>query len=189
METGAVLSGALSEEEFTRRARALEWLLFDVDGVLTDGLLTYGAGGEELKTFHVRDGLALKLAQRAGLKVGILSGRGAAALATRARELELDAVILDRSDKAEAFAEFLAERNADPARVAYAGDDLLDLPVLARCGLSFAPSDAVAEVRERVHRVLANAGGREAAREMTEAVLRARGDWELLTARWFETSG
>lgn len=157
--------------------------------MLTDGLLTYGPEGERLKVFHVRDGLALKLARHAGLKVGILSGRTTAALATRARELELDAVILARSDKAEAFAEFLAERNADPARIAYAGDDLLDLPVLARCGLSFAPSDAVAEVRERVHCVLANAGGREAARELTEAVLRARGDWERLTARWFETSG
>lgn len=164
----------------------MEWLLFDVDGVLTDGLLIYGPEGEERKVFHVRDGLALKLARRAGLKVGILSGRSNAALATRARELGLDAVILDRSDKAEAFAEFLAAHGADPARIAYAGDDLLDLPVLARCGLSFAPSDAVAEVRERVHRVLERPGGREAAREMTEAVLRARGDWQRLTARWFE---
>jgi len=184
VEAGAVLSGALSEEEFARRARALEWLLFDVDGVLTDGLLTYGAGGEELKVFHVRDGLALKLAQRAGLKVGILSGRSSAALSTRARELALDAVVLDRADKGAAFAELLAEHRIDPERVAYAGDDLLDLPVLARCGLSFAPADAVAEVRARVHRVLEREGGNEAVREMIEAVLRARGDWERLVAGW-----
>lgn len=152
--------------------------------MLTEGLLLYGPAGEELKAFHVRDGLALRLAREAGLKVGILSGRGSAALATRARELELDAVILERSDKAAAFTEFLAAHRADPNRVAYAGDDLLDLPVLARCGLSFAPADAVADVRERVHRLLANAGGREAVREMIEAVLRARGDWDRLVASW-----
>ena len=122
----------LSDEEFARRARALEWLVFDVDGVLTDGRLIYGPEGEHVKVFHVRDGLALKLAQRAGLKVGILSGRTSGALAARAQDLALDAVILDRSDKAAAFAEFLAARGVDPERVAYAGDDLLDLPVLRR---------------------------------------------------------
>jgi 3-deoxy-D-manno-octulosonate 8-phosphate phosphatase (KDO 8-P phosphatase) len=174
----------LSEDEFARRARALEWLLFDVDGVLTDGRLIYGPHGEHLKVFHVRDGLALRLAQHAGLKVGILSGRSAEALSARARDLELDAVILDRADKAAAFAEFLAAQGTAPERVAYAGDDLLDLPVLRRCGLSFAPADAVPAVRAAVHRVLACSGGREAAREMTEAVLRARGDWERLVAPW-----
>jgi 3-deoxy-D-manno-octulosonate 8-phosphate phosphatase (KDO 8-P phosphatase) len=177
----------LSDEEFAHRASALEWLLFDVDGVLTDGRLYYGADGERLKVFHVRDGLGLALARRAGLKVGILSGRPSRAVAARGRELGLDAVILDRSDKAAAFAEFLAERGTDPARVAYAGDDLLDLPVLRRCGLSFAPADAVAEVRAAVHRVLAAPGGREAAREMVEHVLRARGEWQRLLARWLET--
>ncbi len=175
---------ALSDEEFARRARALEWLVFDVDGVLTDGRLYYGPDGERMKVFHVRDGLALALVRRAGLKVGILSGRPSRAVAARARELALDAVILDRSDKDAAFAEFLAERGADPARVAYAGDDLLDLPVLRRAGLSFAPADAVQEVRSAVHRVLRARGGREAAREMTEEILRARGDWERLVARW-----
>ncbi len=175
---------SLSPDDFARRARALAWLLFDVDGVLTDGRLIYGPEGEWLKVFHVRDGLALRLARDAGLKVGILSGRTTAALAVRAQELELDAVILDRSDKAAAFAEFLDAHRADPAEVAYAGDDLLDLPVLRRCGLSFAPADAVPAVRVAVHRVLAACGGREAAREMTEAVLRARGDWERLVAPW-----
>jgi 3-deoxy-D-manno-octulosonate 8-phosphate phosphatase (KDO 8-P phosphatase) len=176
----------IAPDELARRARALEWLLFDVDGVLTDGRLIYGPQGEYLKVFHVRDGLALKLARHAGLKVGILSGRTTEAMAARAAELELDAVILDRSDKAAAFDEFLAAHRADPQRVAYAGDDLLDLPVLRRCGLSFAPADAVPAVRAAVHHVLAAPGGREAAREMTELVLRARGDWERLIARWTE---
>jgi 3-deoxy-D-manno-octulosonate 8-phosphate phosphatase (KDO 8-P phosphatase) len=178
------LTVPLSDAEFARRAQRLEWLLLDVDGVLTDGRLWYGAGGERLKVFHVRDGLAVRLAQRGGLRVGALSGRASPALARRFAELGLDAVITGRSDKARAFAEFLDRHRAEPDRVAYAGDDLLDLPVLRRAGLSFAPADAVPEVRAAVHRVLAAQGGREAAREMTEQILRARGEWERLLAPW-----
>ncbi len=174
----------IADDELARRARALDWLLFDVDGVLTDGRLFYGARGEQWKIFHVRDGFGLRLAQRTGLKVGILSGRGNAALDFRARELEFDALILERSDKGAAFAEFLAEQNTAPERVAYLGDDLLDLPVMRRCALSFAPADAVAEVRERADRVLARPGGAAVVREMCELILRARGDWERLVAQF-----
>ena len=172
--------------ELAERARQLEWLLLDVDGVFTDGRLLYGAGGEEWKIFDVRDGLAVRLAQRAGLKVGILSGRESRALAVRAREMGVDALIMDRADKREAFAEFLAAQGTEAARVAYLGDDLLDLPVMRRCALSFAPADAVAEVRQRVDRVLARPGGRAAVREMVELVLRARGDWDGLIAPYLE---
>ena len=171
---------------FAERARSIEWILLDVDGVLTDGRLIYGADGEQWKVFDVRDGLGMKLAQRAGLKVGILSGRVSAALERRVQGLELDALMMDRSDKADAFAEFLAAQGTAPERVAYMGDDLIDLPVLLRCGLALAPADAVAEVRERVHRVLASKGGRGAVREMCELILRARGDWEGLLASYLE---
>ena len=176
----------ISDAELARRAKALHWLLFDVDGVFTDGRLHYGAGGEQWKVFHVRDGLGLRLAQRAGLKVGILSGRGSAALDFRARELGLDAVIQERSDKDAAFTELLAEQGTAPERVAFMGDDLLDLPVMRRCALSFAPADAVAEVKERADRVLPSPGGGGVVREMCELILRARGDWEGLVAHWLE---
>lgn len=172
----------LSDSELARRATRLEWLLFDVDGVMTDGRLLYGPEGERLKVFNVRDGLGMKLAQRSGLKVGILSGRVTVALEVRARELGVDALIMDRSDKGPAFAEFLAERSTTPERVAYVGDDLIDLPVLRRCGLSFAPADAVAEVRAHVDCVLSRRGGQGAVREMCERVLKARGVWEGLLA-------
>ena len=168
------------------RARQLEWLLFDVDGVFTDGRMVYGADGEEWKIFDVRDGLALQLAQRAGLKVGILSGRESGALANRAQEIGVDALIMHRHDKRQAFAEFLAAHGTAAARVAYMGDDLLDLPVILRCALSFAPADAAAEVRQRVDRVLDRPGGRAAVREMVEVVLRARGDWDGLVAQFLE---
>jgi 3-deoxy-D-manno-octulosonate 8-phosphate phosphatase (KDO 8-P phosphatase) len=145
---------------------------------MTDGRLFYDGGGERYKVFHVRDGLGLKLAQRAGLQVGILSGRENQALANRAEELGIDCVILDRTDKGQAFAEFLAERRTAPERVGYLGDDLVDLPVILRCGLSFATHDAVPEVCARVDWILELSGGHGAVREMCEVVLKARGDWE-----------
>src|ERR1700681_156491 len=151
---------AISEDDFSRRARDLDWLLLDVDGVLTDGRLFYGADGEQWKVFHVHDGLGLKLAKDAGLKVGILTGRGHVALEARSRELGLDAIVEGRHDTASAFTEFLSQHDAAPERVAYIGDDILDLPVLRRCGLSFTPADGALEVRERVHRVLTRPGGR-----------------------------
>jgi len=172
----------LADEHLSERARGLEWLLFDVDGVFTDGRLIYGPTGEQWKMFDVRDGLGLKLAQKAGLKVGILSGRISEALRFRAGELGIDALLMDRSDKKPAFEEFLATQKTAPDRVAYMGDDLLDLPVLLRCGLSFAPADAVAEVRERVHKVLLRPGGQGVVREMCEFVLRACGKWDQLIA-------
>lgn len=172
----------IGEEDFASRARALEWLLFDVDGVLTDGILYYTRWGEQVKAFHVRDGQGIRLAQRAGLKVGLLSGRSSRPIEIRAAELGLDAVILGSKDKIPDFERFL-ERHATAAeRVAYVGDDLGDLAVLAHCGLSFAPADAAPEVRAAVHAVLEAGGGRGAAREMVERILRARGELEELIA-------
>jgi 3-deoxy-D-manno-octulosonate 8-phosphate phosphatase (KDO 8-P phosphatase) len=169
-------SVGLSPADFARRARALEWLLLDVDGVMTDGRLYYSAAGEEIKVFHVRDGLGIKLAQRAGIKVGILSGRQSGALAKRAADLRLDALIQGRDDKGPAFDELLAAHGTTAERVAYVGDDVLDLPVLLRAGLSFAPADAVETVRCRVDRVLAAAGGTGAVREIVELLLAARAE-------------
>jgi 3-deoxy-D-manno-octulosonate 8-phosphate phosphatase (KDO 8-P phosphatase) len=180
---GAVLS--LSDEILTERARGLEWLLLDVDGVLTDGRLVYSPKGEQEKVFNVRDGLGLRLVQRDGLKVGIISGRESEALRIRADDLGIDWLMMERSDKGPAFAEFLAAQGVSPDRVAYMGDDLVDLPILLRCGLAFAPSDAVEEVRERAHRVLNGRGGRGVVRELCELLLRARGSWDPLIAPYY----
>ena len=171
-------------ELFARRARGLEWLLFDVDGVLTDGHLVYTRFGEEVKVFSVRDGLALKLAQKAGLRVGILSGRKSRALEVRVSELGLDVLITGSRDKRQDFETFLEQNGTQAGRVAYMGDDLPDLPVLGLCGLAFAPADAVDEVRGVVHRVVAQRGGGGAARAMIEEILKARGDWHRLLAEY-----
>ena len=153
--------------------------------MLTDGRLVYGPDGEQQKVFHVRDGLGLRLLQRSGLRIGILSGRESDALRVRADDLGLDFLMMNRSDKGPAFAEFLAERAVTPGEVAFMGDDLVDLPILLRCGLAFVPSDAVAEVRERAHRVLEGRGGWGVVRELCELLLRARGDWEDLIAPYY----
>jgi len=172
----------LAAEEFERRARAIDWLVLDVDGVLTTGLVSYLSQGGEMLTFDIQDGHGIKLAQRAGIKVGVLSGRGSGALRTRAEELELDAVMIGRHDKGAAFAELCDRYGMDPSRVAAAGDDLQDLPLLLACGLSFAPADAVPEVREAVDCVLSRGGGRRAVRELIEMLLKARGAWEEIVA-------
>lgn len=166
--------------DFPTRARQLRLLLFDVDGVLTDGRLYYSSTGEEMQAFDVKDGLAFKLARQAGLSTGLLSSRGSAATERRARELGIDQVLLRQSDKEAAFDEILTRMGLAAPQVGYTGDDLPDLPVLLRAGLSFAPADAVAQVRSRVAVVLTAAGGRGAGREVVERVLAARGAWAPL---------
>ena len=170
------------DDAFRQRAEALEWLLFDVDGVLSDGRLIYTRKGEEVKQFNVRDGLGFRLAQRAGLKLGFLSGRRSKPLEFRAKELDIDEVILGSGDKGADLDSFLERRSTSASRLAFIGDDLPDLPVLGRCGLSFAPADAVAEVQAVVHRVLTRRGGDGAVREMIELILRARGEWRRAIA-------
>ncbi len=175
-------SAEISAEDFAARARALRWLLCDVDGVLTDGRVYYGADGHALVGFDIKDGLGLKLLQACGLKVGVVSGRSSEALVQRARELGLDAVVMGRTDKGAALAELLAAHDAEASSVAYIGDDLPDLAILRRCGLALAPADAVPEVLAAVHRVLARPGGHGAVREAVEAILRARGEWDRAVA-------
>lgn len=176
-------------QELRLRAASIRWILADVDGVMTDGRLRYTADGETVKVFHVRDGLGIKLAQRAGLRVGVLSGRGGPPLEARAREIGLDEVMIRRDDKGAAFQEFLDRHGVRSKHVAYVGDDLVDLPVLLRCGLSFAPADAAPQVLERVDCGLTTAGGAGALRELVEHILRARGDWERLVEEYLTRSG
>lgn len=152
-------------------------LLFDVDGVLTDGSIEVHDDGSESKSFFIRDGAALVWARREGLKIGLLSGRSSAATTRRAAELGIAIVVQGVTDKGAACSEILEAHGMADLDVAYMGDDLLDLPVLARAGLSAAPADAVDEVKARVHWVSSHAGGRGAVREFIELILKARGRW------------
>ena len=166
------------------RAAAIELLLLDVDGVLTDGSVIYADDGSELKRFHVRDGSGLKLWHAAGKRSAIVSGRKSVAVERRASELGIRPVLQGRDDKLAAFAEVLAWLGYTPAQVCAVGDDLPDVPVLRTCGLAVAVADACPEARAAAHYVTAAAGGRGAVREAIEWLLKAQGRWTELTARY-----
>ena len=166
------------------RASGIRLLLFDVDGVLTDGVVIMHADGSESKGFHITDGAGLVWAQRAGLTVGLLSARASGATTHRAAQLGVRIVQQGVPSKVDAFERILRDTGADERTAAYMGDDLLDLPVLRRAGLSAAPADAAAEVRRAVHWVSAAPGGRGAAREFVELVLRAQGKWDAVLAEY-----
>ena len=161
----------------------MELLLLDVDGVLTDGGVTLGPEGEEWKTFHIRDGLALRLWQRAGCRAGLVTGRTSHAVERRAAELGIAIVRQGVTDKAAAVAAITAECGLDAARAAFMGDDLPDLAAMAACGVALAPADACAEVRAAAAVVTALPGGRGAVREAIERLRAARGAWAALAAR------
>ena len=159
-------------------AAKVKLILLDVDGVLTNGKILLHADGSESKQFDIRDGTAIVWAQRVGLSIGILSARSSPATARRAAQLGIATVHQGGLNKLTAYAEILRQHDITDAQVAYMGDDLLDLPVLARAGLSAAPADAAPEVLARVNWISAARGGRGAVREFIEMVLRAQNRWD-----------
>ena len=163
--------------EAARRARGIRLLILDVDGVLTDGRLVYGPAGEETKVFHVRDGHAIVAARAASLEVAVVSGRSSVAVARRLQELGVREIHQGVRDKVALLPELCGRQGIGPDAVAVMGDDLPDLPLLARAGLALAPADAVPEVRRAAHWISRLPGGSGAVREAVEWLLRARGAW------------
>ena len=168
----------MKDQQLAERCRRLKLVLSDVDGVMTDGTVLLLPDGLEAKAFNIRDGLGIVLAQRAGLKLGLISGRSAESVARRAAELRMAVVRQGVRDKGAELRSVLAELRLSPLEVAYIGDDVNDLPVITQVGLSAAPADAPFEVRNAAFMVTEAAGGRGCLREFLEAILRARGDWE-----------
>ena len=171
------------------RAARIKLLLFDVDGVLTDGRVVINGDGTESKTFGIRDGIALVWAQRVGLRVGLLSARHSATTEQRAAQLGITRIVQGVSNKLVSYEQLLATEGLTDAEVAYMGDDVVDLAVLGRVGLSTSPGDAVREVRERVHWTSAYPGGAGAVRELVEFCLRAQGRWEGVLAHYLNEPG
>lgn len=164
-----------SAPDALERARRIRLMIFDVDGVLTDGRLWYGPAGEELKVFHSLDGHGLKMLAASGVPCALLSGRRSAAVAARAAELGIERVLQGIEDKKKEFEALVKDLGLTLAEVGYMGDELVDLPVLMRCGLACAPREAAAAVRLRAHYVASASAGRGAAREVCEFVMRAQG--------------
>ena len=166
------------------RARGVRLMVFDVDGVLTDGTLLYGPAGEEMKTFHALDGHGMKMLMESGVACALLSGRRSAAVARRAQELGIEHVLQGIDDKLPACEELLKKTGLEMQQAGYMGDELVDLPVLTRCGFACAPREAPAAVRGRVHYVAAAAAGRGAVREVCELVLRAQRKLDAILGKY-----
>jgi 3-deoxy-D-manno-octulosonate 8-phosphate phosphatase (KDO 8-P phosphatase) len=166
------------------KAAKVKLILLDVDGVLTDGAVVIFGDGSESKRFHIRDGIALVWAQRVGITVGLLSARNSPTTKQRAAQLGITLVHQGVPSKINTYDQIVGDMVLSDEDVAYMGDDIVDLAVLARAGLSAAPADAVAEVRARVDFVSAFPGGDGAVRELVEMILRAQGQWDPLVAAY-----
>ena len=158
-----------------QRAARIKLVIFDVDGVLTDGRLYYGAGGEELKVFHVHDGFGIKSLQGAGLTVAIISGRESAAVTRRMQDLRIEHVFQGDEHKLPIFERLLHKLSIGPEQTACVGDDLPDLPLLQRAGLAVAPANALPALKQAAHHVTVARGGRGAVREVCDLILDAQG--------------
>ena len=166
------------------RARRVKLMLFDVDGVLTDGNLWYSPSGEEIKAFHSLDGLGLQLLSKSGVHVGLLSGRASPAVAIRGAQLGVQHVVQGSQDKRQSYERLLKKLKLDRDETGFMGDDLVDVPVLLRCGFACTTHEAPEDVRKRAHYVAATPSGSGAAREVCEYIMRAQGTLRHVIA-WY----
>ncbi|HZV63897.1 MAG TPA: HAD family hydrolase [Telluria sp.] len=168
-----------------RRAAQVKLMIFDVDGVLTDGSLTYGPDGEATKTFNVLDGLGIQLLQKSGVATAIISARQSPIVVRRAADLGIAHVYQGKHDKRLAFAELLQLTGLGAEQCGYIGDDVIDLPLLLQVGFAITVPTGHPEVQHRAHYVTSAGGGRGAVREVCDMVMRAQGTYELALAPYF----
>jgi len=170
--------------EIIKAAKNIKLLLLDVDGVLTDGRLYYGNSGEELKAFDIQDGLGIKLLQRGGVKVGIITGRRSALLQRRAEELAISPLVQGREDKWLALNEMMEDLGVSLEEIAFVGDDLPDLAVIKRVGLGITPANGSHIVASQADWQTKNSGGDGAVREIAELILSAQDKLESILAAY-----
>jgi 3-deoxy-D-manno-octulosonate 8-phosphate phosphatase (KDO 8-P phosphatase) len=179
----------MNNETIIERARKVKILILDCDGVLTDGRILITAEGDEMKSFDVKDGHAIVMLHRAGLRSGIISGRKSAVVQKRVKELGIHHLHEMAWVKLEPYNQILAEESLTDEAVCYVGDDVVDIPLLRRAGLSIAVADAVDEVKAFSHYVTKRDGGRGAVRESIELILKAQGKWDELMDRYTKDEG
>lgn len=174
------------QDNVVERAARVRLMIFDVDGILTDGSLHYGPQGELIKTFNVLDGHGIKLLQQSGVATAIISARKSDIVARRAGDLGIAHVQQGVHDKRTAFGQLLEYTGITPEACGFVGDDVIDLPILTRVGFAASVPNAHPEVRARVHYVTQAPGGRGAARELCDFILRAQGNYEAALAPYLE---
>lgn len=165
-------------QDILKQAKKIKLVIFDVDGVLTDGSLFFGDDGQEYKAFYSRDGLGIKLLQRTGVEVGIITARNSKLVNHRMENLGIKHLYQGRLDKIAAFDDLIAKLNVSPEETAYAGDDVIDLPVMKKVGLAIAVQDAHPFVKKHAHWITEHNGGRGAARDVCELIMEAQGTLE-----------
>ena len=163
-------------------------LVLDVDGVLTKGEITYTSSGEELKTFHAKDGMGLAIAHAMGLQTAIITGRTSSIVERRAKELKISHVQMGSHNKSAGLHVVLDTLQVESQEVAYMGDDLNDLGVMSRVGLAMTPQDGVAEIKDIAHYICQANGGEGAVREAVEYILKREGLWEEAVRKYREES-
>lgn len=164
----------INDQSIKEKIQHVKLLVLDVDGVLSNGQLIFNAEGIETKAFNVKDGLGIKLLQKTGVQVAIITGRISNMVANRAKSLGIVDVIQGREDKGIALSALCEQHNIQPAQCAYMGDDLPDISALSKVGFSCAPNDAHTEVLKRVDYVSANKGGEAAVREVCDVIMQAQ---------------
>jgi 3-deoxy-D-manno-octulosonate 8-phosphate phosphatase (KDO 8-P phosphatase) len=165
-------------QDIIEKARTIRLVIFDVDGVLTDGSIFIGDGGEEYKAFNSRDGHGMKMLQQSGVDIGIITGRTSEVVRHRMESLGIKHVYQGQLDKLPAFEELLTKLGLAAEQVAYVGDDVVDLPILVRAGLAIAVQDAHQMVKQHSHWITPSPGGRRAARDVCEFIMQAQGNLE-----------
>lgn len=165
-------------QDILERAARIRLVIFDVDGVLTDGSLFLSDSGKEYKAFHSRDGHGIKMLQRTGVQVAIITGRTSNVVAHRMKDLGVTLCYQGSMEKLPVFEKVIEELQLDPSHVAYVGDDVVDLPVMRRVGFAVAVQDAHLLVKKHAHWQTPNAGGRGAARDVCELIMEAQGTLE-----------
>lgn len=171
--------------DIKERAGKIKLLLLDVDGVLTDGQITLGNYGDEIKSFNINDGLGIVLLKRAKLKCAIITAKSSRIVKARMRHLGIDRVY-ENHYKIRSFNSIKKGFRVKEEEICFVGDDLIDIPILKRVGLAVAVPGAVTEVKDVAHYVTQKHGGRGAVREVCETILKAQGKWEGVTKRYFE---
>lgn len=164
-----------TQQSIQSKAKKIKLLLLDVDGVLTDGRIILDNQGNEIKAFHVRDGHGIKLAQRAGITIGIITGRSSEVVNIRARELGIEEVYQGALDKMVAYESVLSKYNINDEEVAFIGDDIVDVPIFRKVGLAVTVADADPAVKPFIDMVTKAEGGRGAVREIINMILTSQG--------------
>jgi len=176
--------GLIAMEDAFKKAKNIKLVIFDVDGVLTDGSLFYGDDGQEYKAFNSRDGHGMKMLQETGVRIGVITGRTSEVVLHRMKNLQVQHIYQGRLEKLPAFEELINKLGITPEHTAYVGDDVVDLPIMLRVGLAITVPNAHDLVKQHAHWISSKPAGAGAARDICEMIMKAQGTYDAAMAKY-----